>query len=224
MVRTAIGNEMAMKILRSLKRQFLRLSMSGRVSLIVLLVAILYWLITYSPSDDQPYDGLSDYDRVQQVNMNQAKLCILKIDVETSIYHRHHLNSLDMMPYEVWYKHSGEVDVIVDLSMSRLEQNGDRLIVHCPEPQIDQDTVNIQPANLVLVGTEDRVFRTEAQKNRTHEVARKRIKEDRYDVVTRNFPKAEAIAQARRMLISLYRAVGCHNVEVVFYRANPDLN
>ena len=217
---------MAMKILRFLKRQFLRLSMSGRVSLIVLLVAILYWLITYSPSDERirPYVGLSDYDRVQQVNMNQAKLCILKIDAETSIYHRHHLNSLDTMPYEVWYRHSGEVDVIVDLSMSKLEQNGDRLIVHCPEPQIDQNTVNVQPANLVLVGTEDRVFRTEEQKNQTHEVARKRIKEDLYDVVAQNFPKAEAIAQARHMLISLYRAVGCHNVEVVFYRANLDFN
>ena len=215
---------MAMKMLGFLKRQFLRLSISGRVSLIVLLVAIVYWLITYSPSDERirPYAGLSDYDRVQQVNMNQAKLCILKIDAETSIYHRHHLNRLDAMPYEVWYRHSGEVDVIVDLSKSRFEQNGDRLIVHCPEPQIDQNTVNIRPANLELVGTEDRMLRTEWQKTEAHEVACKRIIEDLNDVVAQNFPKAEAIAQAKRMLLSLYRAVGCHNVEVVFYSENLD--
>lgn len=204
---------------------FRGLRTANKVSLVVIIVVLAYLCLGRSDRPKPSVDmSLPAEERIQQVNMNQGKLCVLKIDAATSLYHIDKMTRADMTPYEVWLCHSAEVDVVVDLTKARVYQEMQGIRVSVPAPEPDSDTLNIRPANLKRVGSEPGWFRTEAMRTAVDQKVREEVRMDLQDVVARNFPASEARQQAVQILKRLYEAVGCKNVVVVFESKNADVN
>ena len=210
------------KILQRGMNAFLSLSRKNQVALIVLIIALVYWFATMTSKNVIPGVDSSPESRIQQVNMNQGKLCLLKINVKTCVYLEENKTPMDMMPFQIGYTHLGEVDIVVDLTNADVSMQGNRVVMKILEPHIDMDTVNIRPENL-KVEHYKKGFRTTRGRNRLVLEAQNRISKDIMETVTINFPKAEAKRQALQVLRALYSMVGCYNVDIQFIPINCDL-
>ena len=209
------------EILQRWKDMFCSLSRKNQVSLILLVIALFYWLATMTSKNTIIGVDSSLESRIQQVNMNQGKICLLKINAKTCVYFEEKKTPLDMMPFQIGYTHLGEVDVVVDLTNADVSMQGDRVVIKILEPHIDIDTVNIRPQNL-KVEYYNPGLRTSAGRSKLDQEAKNKIPEDLMETVKINFPKAEAKRQALQVLRALYSMVGCKNVDIQFISNNSD--
>lgn len=205
------------KDLLIMKRLFVAMStqpLRTKISLLVIALSASYLILGYIRSriSESPK---SPAVRIQQVNMSQAKLCLMKIDATTAVYKIDSWTPADLTPYEVWYTHSGEVDIVLDLTRASVVFKDGVLNVLVPEPEIDKDTCNIRPKMLKRIGSK-KGWRTEAQRTKIDQEVKRMIAEDLKETVVQNFPVAEAKSQAERILHSLYCAVGCSDVKIDF--------
>ena len=209
------------KILQRGMTAFLSLSRKNQVALIVLIIALVYWFATMTSKNVIAGVDSSPESRIQQVNMNQGKLCLLKINAKSCVYFEEKKTAWDMMPFQIGYTHLGEVDIVVDLTNADVSMQGDRAVIKILEPHIDMDTVNIRPQNLKVEHYKPGLRTTEGR-NRLEQEAINKIPEDLMETVKINFPKAEAKRQALQVLRALYSMVGCENVDIQFISNNSD--
>jgi hypothetical protein len=212
-------------IYQKIKKTFSSMTMKTKFFWVILFVALMY-LIFEDSKGGRGVAGKGKIDdllaRIQQVNMAQAKLCVLKINAKTCLYVEDKMTKMDLTPYKVGYTHNGEVDVVVDLTTARAELLDGRLKIVVLEPHIDEATLNIRPENLKREYSY-RGWRTDDQRTAVDNNIKQRIPNDLDQTVSLNFPKEEAKWQSVNVLKSLYATVGFDQVEVEFIPFNADV-
>lgn len=209
------------RVCQTIKNVLSSITMKTKFFLVMLFVALMYLIF----KDFRGECGVVVDDplaRIQQVNMAQAKLCVLKINAKTCLYVEDRMTKMDLTPYKVGYTHNGEVDVVVDLTTARAELLDGRLKIVVLEPHIDKATLNIRPENLKREYSV-RGWRTDDQRTKVDNNIKHKIPEDLMQTISMNFPKEESKRQAVNVLKSLYATVGFEQVEIEFMPFNADV-
>lgn len=209
------------RVCQTIKNVFSSITMKTKFFLVMLFVALMY--LTFKDLRGECGVVVGDpLARIQQVNMAQAKLCVLKINAKTCLYVEDKMTPWDMTPYKVGYTHIGEVDVVVDLTTARAELLDGRLKIVVLEPHIDEATLNIRPENLKREYCEHGL-RTTARRTSVDNDIKNKIPKDLKDTINMNFPREDSKRQAVNVLKSLYAAVGFNQVEIEFVPFNADV-
>lgn len=211
------------RVCQTIKNMLSSMTMKTKFFLVMLFVALMYLTYRDFRGECGVVGKIDDpLARIQQVNMAQAKLCVLKINAKTCLYVEDRMTKMDLTPYKVGYTHNGEVDVVVDLITARAELLDGRLKIVVLEPYIDEATLNIRPENLKREYSV-RGWRTDDQRTKVDNNIKLKIPEDLKQTISMNFPKEESKRQAINVLKSLYATVGFEQVEIEFIPFNADV-
>lgn len=219
---------MKQKIIKILKKPimwFLQQSPKDKVFIVLIMVCMLYLFFTINgaPQNSIPkVNQLSPEQRIQQINMMQGKFCVLKMDVGSVSYYVDKMTKLDLTPYRVCYTHKGDVDVIVDLTQATCEITEKGIVVSVPEPRLDEDTMNIRPANLKRAWVK-RGWRTKSRRTDVDNEVKARIVEELRETARVNAPIQRAKKQVVCFLQALYSSAGITNVDVEFFGNMKDV-
>ena len=207
----------SLAIVQKTWRRIKALPLKQKIWAIVLVVAVVYFFPT-SGGEKIPDDIGS---RIQQTNMLQGKLCLMKIDAAACAYVVD--NPKLKFSYEACYTHSGEADVVIDLTQAAVKQSArGEIKVVVPDPGIDVDTLNLRAGAFKLVKSFGGTCRTEAAKTRCDVKAENEVREDFKRTIESNFSLLDARRQAVSVLRAMYAALGADNVTVEFRHIIPD--
>lgn len=206
------------------KKWLLSLSLKNKIFIVVLFISLIGWFIVCVKGSDETnfFETNDPVARIQQVNMAQSRLCVLKINAKTCLYAEDNMTRLDLTPYKVGYSHGGEVDIVVDLDKARVELMDEHIKIYVPEPHIDEATLKIRPESLRRVKISGGL-RTETQRSKIDNKLKFDIEKDLEETINVNFPKKEARNHALIVLKSLYATLGFDNVEIEFSPVNADV-
>lgn len=193
-----------------------------------ILVLVTCFLLCSGGDDKTQRDAnsaLAYVEKIQQVNQKQGLLCVMKMNLKTTVYGIDKMTRADLRPYKIGYVHSGDVDIVVDLSRASVERvNSGEIVVLLPDPEIDSDTLNINPSNLKQHLVESG-WRTIDQRTAFNEKLKYDLKNEIEDVAMQNFQLSEARTRAEIVVKSLYSSVMQDaKVRIQFFASNKDVN
>lgn len=193
-----------------------------------ILVLVTCFLLCSGGDDKTQRDAnsaLAYVEKIQQVNQKQGLLCVMKMNLKTTVYGIDKMTRADLRPYKIGYVHSGDVDIVVDLSRASVERvNSGEIVVLLPDPEIDSDTLNINPANLERYDVA-RGWRTSDQRTAFDGKLIDDLKKEIEDVAMQNFPLLEAKNRAEIVVKSLYsRVLQNVSVRLQFFSTIKDVN